>query len=103
MSINFFIGFGFFPFVSKYEDVLFNKNSLENCPFFFLCVQQYFQSLLLFLMNIYIYKSYLILFVLSNNYHLNYLWAFNVQPPAMAEHVLMYIVTFFSYLFLGFN
>ena len=53
MSINFFIGFGFFPFVSKYEDVLFNKNSLENCPFFLcVCARQYFQSLLLFLMNI---------------------------------------------------
>ena len=101
MSINFFIGFGFFPFVSKYEDVLFNKNSLENCPIFFLCVCAAIFSVIIIIS--YEYISYLILFVLSNNYHLNYLWAFNVQLPAMAEQVLMYIVTFLSYIFLGFN
>ena len=80
------------------------KIHLKTVLFFFCVCSNIFSHYYYFLwIYIYIYKSYLILFVLSNNYHLNYLWAFNVQPPAMAEHVLMYIVTFFSYIFLGFS
>ena len=77
------------------------KIHLKTVLFFFVCAAIF--SVIIIISYEYIYKSYLILFVLSNNYHLNYLWAFNVQQPAMAEHVLMYIVNFFSYLFLGFN
>ena len=81
------------------------KIHLKTVLFFFVCAAIFSVIIIISYeyIYIYIYISYLILFVLSNNYHLNYLWAFNVQPPAMAEHVLMYIVTFFSYIFLGFN